>query len=117
MKPGAVFKCDFGPARGSEPDGSKRPAVVVSPSRFNSVLNTVIVIPFTTGRLVKDRKEAVCSFVPSGVGGLDEDSTAQANNIRVIDKTFLVEELKPLPEDFLDDVYAAVAEYLDLWGE
>ena len=116
MKPGDVYRCEFGPARGSEPDGNARPAVVVSPGKFNCMLNTVVVVPFTSGRIVKARYKAICAVVDRGKGGLDKDSTAQAHNIRVIDKAFLKDKTGTLPTDYLDDIYGAVAEFLDLWG-
>ena len=72
---------------GREQNGT-RPSIIVQINAFNEGLDTVIVIPTTTNL----KRLAINSsvLINRGEGGLDEDSVALCNQIRVIDKVRLV---------------------------
>ena len=83
LRRGQVVWVDFRGSVGAE-QGKTRPAVVVSSDRLNNVLRSIIVIPISG---LKDKKPFPHEVViPSGEGGLTEESVAQPIQIRTIDR-------------------------------
>ena len=78
-----------------------RPAVIVSPDELNVHLNTVIVVPLTTGRSYPFR-------VPTRV--LGKDGVAAVDQLRTVDKRRLVKRLAVLRKPTSDAVLAALVE-------
>ena len=85
------------PVVGTEQAGI-RPVVILQIDRANAVSPHTIIAPFTS----KIRRAFLPShvFVPSGVGGLTQDSVVLCEQIRVIDKSRIIRVI-----GHLDDVY------------
>ena len=83
MKRLSVWLVNLDPTIGSEIHKT-RPAVIVSPDELNAHLNTVIVVPLTTGRSYPFR-------VATRVQG--KDGVAAIDQIRTVDKRRLVKRL------------------------
>ena len=108
---GDVVLCDLNPVVGTEQAGV-RPAVVLQIDRANAVSPHTIIAPFTT----KIRRALLPShvFVPTGVGGLSQDSVVLCEQIRVIDKRRIIKVLGHLDEPYLQQVAKALSAILGL---
>ncbi len=96
MKKGEVWWASLGEPRGSEP-GYKRPVVIASANEFNkSTIKTVIVAVITSNlRLV----EAPGNFsISKKDSGLAKESVVNVSQLLTLDKSYLVEKSKKLPE-------------------
>ncbi len=108
---GEVWFADLAPTRGTEQSGV-RPVLIVQTDRANPHSPHTIIVPFTT-RL---RKKLLPShvLVPTGEGGLTQDSVALAEQIRVMDLTRLIRKLGDLPATRVQEVNDALRAILDL---
>jgi len=108
---GGVYWADLSPTRGTEQAG-RRPVLVVQTNRANPSSPHTIVVPFTT----KIRRAILPShvLVPAGTGGLDQDSVALCEQIRVCDRSRLDERTGTLPGHVMDEVDKALKAILDL---
>ena len=103
--------CDLNPVVGTEQTGI-RPVVVLQIDRANAVSPHTIIAPFTT----KIRRALLPShvFVPAGVGGVNKDSVALCEQIRVIDKRRIIKVVGHLDGSYLEDIARALRAILGL---
>ena len=96
MKKGEVWWASLGDPRGSEP-GFKRPVIIVSANEFNkSTIKTVIVAVITSNlRLAESPGNFSVSKKDSG---LAKESVVNISQLLTLDKSFLVEKSKKIPE-------------------
>ena len=96
MKKGEVWWASLGDPRGSEP-GFKRPVIIVSANEFNkSTIKTVIVAVITSNLRLA---EAPGNFsVSKKDSGLSKESVVNISQLLTLDKSFLVEKSKKIPE-------------------
>jgi mRNA interferase MazF len=96
VKKGEVWWASLGEPRGSEP-GYKRPVVIVSANEFNkSTIKTIIVAVITSNLRLA---EAPGNFsVSKKDSGLTKESVVNVSQLLTLDKSFLVEKSKKLPE-------------------
>ena len=96
MKKGEVWWASLGDPRGSEP-GFKRPVIIVSANEFNkSTIKTVIVAVITSNLRLA---EAPGNFsVSKKDSGLAKESVVNISQLLTLDKSFLVEKSKKIPE-------------------
>ena len=96
MRKGEVWWASLGEPRGSEP-GYKRPVVIVSANEFNkSTIKTVIVAVITSNLRLA---EAPGNFsVSKKDSGLAKESVVNVSQLLTLDKSYLVEKSKKLPE-------------------
>jgi len=96
VKKGEVWWASLGEPRGSEP-GYKRPVVIVSANEFNkSTIKTVIVAVITSNLRLA---EAPGNFsVSKKDSGLAKESVVNVSQLLTLDKSYLVEKSKKLPE-------------------
>ena len=96
MKRGEVWWASLGEPRGSEP-GYKRPVVIVSANEFNkSTIKTVIVAVITSNLRLA---EAPGNFsISKKDSGLAKESVVNVSQLLTLDKSFLVEKSKKIPE-------------------
>jgi mRNA interferase MazF len=96
VKKGEVWWASLGEPRGSEP-GYKRPVVIVSANEFNkSTIKTIIVAGITSNLRLA---EAPGNFsVSKKDSGLTKESVVNVSQLLTLDKSFLVEKSKKLPE-------------------
>jgi len=96
VKKGEVWWASLGDPRGSEP-GFKRPVIIVSANEFNkSTIKTVIVAVITSNLRLA---EAPGNFsVSKKDSGLSKESVVNISQLLTLDKSFLVEKSKKIPE-------------------
>ena len=97
---GQIWWVNLDPTLGSE-IRKTRPAVIVSPDELNGHLNTVVVVPLTSGRAYPFR-------VPTKVQG--KPGVAAVDQVRTIDKRRLVKRIKTLKSTELSPVLDALVE-------
>ncbi len=98
---GDIQKADLSPTQGSEQSGF-RPVVILENEAIINVSRTVITIPLTTNQRRASLPTAV--FIPQGEGGLDRDSVALCEQIRVLDKSRLRDRLGTLSPYYLAEI-------------
>ena len=100
MKRLDVWLVNLDPTVGSEIKKT-RPAVIVSPDELNKHLQTVIVVPLTTGRSYPFR-------IPTKVQG--KPGVAAIDQIRTVDKKRLVKRIDQLKGETADQILDALVE-------
>ena len=100
MKRLEVWLVNLDPTIGSE-IRKTQPAVIVSPDELNAHLNTVIVVPLTTGRSYPFRIE-------TRVGG--KPGVAAVDQLRTVDKQRLVKKVSKLQGATAKKLMDALAE-------
>jgi len=95
-----VWIVNLDPTIGSEIKKT-RPAVVVSPDELNAHLQTVVVVPLTTGRSYPFR-------IATKVQG--KRSVAAVDQVRTVDKQRLVKQIGTLDDRTAEQVLGALAE-------
>lgn len=114
MRRGEIYDARLDPTEGFEQAGT-RPIVVVSRDAIHENSGIVIAVPCTTLR--PDRRIYPSQTVlRAGEGGLDVDSVALGEQIRVLDKRRLGRRRGMLSSEALVRVERAVAIALDLPG-
>jgi mRNA interferase MazF len=105
IKRGDVVLCDLNPTIGTEQAGVG-PVIILQIDRANAASPHTVIAPFTT----KIRRALLPShvFVPTGVGGLTQDSVILCEQIRVIDKRRLIKVLGHLEQPHMDAIAEAV---------
>ncbi len=108
---GDVVLCDLNPVVGTEQAGI-RPVVILQLDRANAVSPHTIIAPFTS----KIRRALLPShvFVPSGIGGLTQDSVVLCEQIRVIDKSRIIKVIGHLNDVYIEELAKALCLILDL---
>ena len=105
MKRGEIWLASLDPIRGSEQAGD-RPVVIIQPDPLNGFLRTVIAIPCTTN--LKWAHFPFCASLEAGEGNLSKESVALAHQVRVLDKSRLVQRLGQLSDATLNRVEVAL---------
>jgi mRNA interferase MazF len=100
MKRHEVWLVNLDPTIGSE-IRKTRPAVIVSPDELNSHLNTVIVVPLTSGRDYPFR-------IPTKVQG--KEGVAAIDQLRTVDKRRMVKQIATLKNTTANALLSALAE-------
>lgn len=99
-----IYWANLSPSIGSEID-KKRPVLIVSNDVNNEFADTVTILPITSsvGKVYPFEV-----FIPAGVGGLQTDSKAKANQIRTIDKQRLLNKIGVLDNVLMEEVNKAM---------
>jgi len=105
MNRGEIWFAALDPVRGSEQAGT-RPVLIFQADPLNTFLRTIVIIPFTTN--LKWSRFPFCVLVPSGEGGLLNDSVALCHQIRVIDKSRLIRNLGEISDETMEKVEQAI---------
>lgn len=102
---GDVVLCDLNPVIGTEQAGI-RPCVILQIDRANAASPHTIMAPCTS----RIRQSLLPShvFLPSGAGGLTQDSVLLCEQIRVIDKRRIIKVLGHLDKPYLEDIAKAL---------
>ena len=111
IKRGTICLVNLDPTIGSE-IAKKRPAIVISNDTNNEVASTVTVIPLTS-----QKREKIYPFevlIPKGVGNIERNSIAKANQIRTIDKRRVIKVIGVLPEKYIKLLEKAILIHLGL---
>lgn len=97
---GQLWWVNLDPTIGSEIQKT-RPAVIVSPDELNVHLNTVVVVPLTSGQAYPFR-------VPTKVQG--KPGVAAVDQVRTIDKRRLVQRIRTLKAGELHPILETLVE-------
>lgn len=111
MKRGDIYLATLDPAKGSEQTGV-RPVVIFEDERLLRVTLTVVVIPFTSN--LRMQNLPTCVLVPSGEGGLRQDSVTICHQIRALDKQGLMDYWGTLPPSRTTEIERAVLRTLGI---
>ncbi len=106
-----MWRADLSPTRGTEQAGV-RPVLVVQTDRANLHSPHTIVVPFTTR--IRHKLLPSHVLVPSGEGGLTQDSIALCEQIRVIEVGRLIARLGQLSPHRMQEVADALKAVLEL---
>jgi mRNA interferase MazF len=108
---GDVVLSDLNPVIGTEQAGI-RPVVVIQINRANAVSPHTIIAPLTS----KIRRALLPShvFIPSGIGGLNQDSVGLCEQIRVIDKSRIIRVIGHLDDVYMEELAKALCTILGL---
>jgi mRNA interferase MazF len=108
---GGIYWADLNPTRGTEQAG-RCPVLVVQTDRANPASPHTIIVPFTT----RIRRALLPSHVltRAGTGGLSEDSVALCEQLRVCDRSRLLQKIGTVPLHVMDQVGEALKAILDL---
>lgn len=115
MRRGDVYLVDFDPSQGAEVI-KRRPAVIVSNAGANRNVNrrqwgVVNVVPLTTNLSYVHPYQVL---VPAEQSGLDEDSKAQAEQVRAVSFGRLLERIGRVPPLLMVQIDQALRRQLAL---
>ena len=111
MKRGEIYLANLNPSRGSEQAGI-RPVILIQRNSLERFTRTAIVVPLTSNR----RRAQVPGTVeiPSGEGGLTQDSVALCYQMVVLDQERFGRKLGELSNPYLKLLGKAIAYTLEL---
>lgn len=105
---GDVYWVDHSGARGAE-TRKTRPAVVVSQSDINGILDTVAVVPLSSGRAKSFEVD-----VPAGLIGDGRAGRLKIHQLRAVDKERLGKKVGELPRDLMSSLEKSLLYYLGM---
>jgi mRNA interferase ChpB len=110
MERGDIFLVSLDPTSGREQQGT-RPVLVISPSAFNRVTRTAIVLPITSG----GNFARTAGFAVSLMGcGTQTTGVVRCDQLRTIDMASRQgRKLESIPQDVVDEVLARVLPLLE----
>ena len=108
-----LYVVDLEPRVGTKP-GKQRPCLAIQPSEFSEAgLDSTVVLPLTT-KLTAGDAFPLRVRIPNGVCGLDADSDILVDQVLAWDNSLFRRELGVLPEFLVDEVKAALRDFLDI---
>lgn len=109
---GDVVTVNLEPVTGGEQQGTSRPCVVVQNNAGNENFNTTIIVPLTDAR---DKEvELFQAFIPMGIAGLEKDSIAKCEQVRVVAESRISSNWGHLSEKYIVAVNVALRRSLSL---
>lgn len=90
---GEVWLATLDPTQGSEQAGT-RPVILFQESTLSQFTTTIITIPLTSN--LRRAGLPTCLPIPSGEGGLEQDSVALCHQLRVLNKARLIKKIGQL---------------------
>ena len=108
-----LYIVDLEPRVGTKP-GKQRPCLAVQPSEFcEAGLDSTVVLPLTT-KLTAGEAFPLRVRIPAGTCGLESESDVLVDQILAWDNSLIGRELGLLPEALVENVKAALKDFLDL---
>lgn len=115
MKRGDVYDARLEPKEGSE-QGGIRPVIIVSRDVINTNSPVVLAVPCTPYRNTKRIFETQV-LIKAPDGGLDNDSIAMADQVRVLSKSRLLRPRGSVSNEVITQLNKALLIALDLPGQ
>jgi mRNA interferase MazF len=115
MKRGDLYDARLEPTEGSE-QGGVRPVIIVSRDVINASSPVVLAVPCTTYRRTK-RVFPTQVLIQAPDGGLDKDSIAMADQVRVLSKSRLLRHRGTVSNEVIAKLNQALLIALDLPGQ
>lgn len=103
---GEVYYADLSPTQGSE-QGGRRPVLIVQNDIGNRHAPTTIILPLTTATTKKPLPTHIL-IPPTTENGLADNSTALAEQVKIIDKSRLKKRLGAVNEEIMAEVDKAI---------
>ena len=91
---------DLNPSRGSEQAGI-RPVIIVQRDTLDRFTTTVVVVPVTSNLWRAKIPGTIIFILPTGEGGLTQDSVVLCYQIVAIDRERLIRKLSSLSADYV----------------
>ena len=110
-KRGDIVLVDFNPQKRKEEAGKVRPAVILSDTELNDVLDLVTVVALTTN-LIDDAEPLRIRIKPRE--RLEKESDAMVEQLRSVSKRRLGERLASATEEELEKISYGIRTMLDL---
>ena len=108
-----LYVVDLETRIGTKP-GKQRPCLAIQPSEFGEAgLDSTVILPLTT-KLTAGDAFPLRVRIPKGICGLDADSDILVDQILAWDNSLFRRELGVLPEFLVDEVKAALRDFLDI---
>jgi mRNA interferase MazF len=108
-----LYIVDLEPRVGTKP-GKQRPCLAIQPSEFSEAgLESTVVLPLTT-KLTTGDAFPLRVHIPRGTCGLESDSDVFVDQILAWDNSLFRRELGLLPEALIENIKAALRDFLDL---
>jgi len=109
---GDVVIVNLEPSYGTEKKGKSRPSVVIQNNIGNKTAPTTIIVPLTDAKGKNIYPFQV--LIKKGDGGIEKDSIACCEQIRVIDRKRIIKKSGHLEEDTIIKIDEALRLSLDL---
>ena len=110
MKRGDIWLVSLDPTAGHEQQGT-RPVLIVSPAAFNTLTETPVVLPITTGGSFASRRGFTVSLEGAGTR---TSGVIRCDQPRALDLGARTgKRLETVPEHIMDDVLARLATILE----
>lgn len=108
-----LYVVDLEPRVGTKP-GKQRPCLAIQPSEFSEAgLESTVVLPLTT-KLTAGDAFPLRVRIPRGTCGLESDSDVLVDQVLAWDNSLFRRELGMLPEALIENIKAALRDFLDL---
>jgi mRNA interferase MazF len=108
-----LYIVDLQPRVGTKP-GKQRPCLAIQPSEFSEAgLDSTVVLPLTT-KLTPGNAFPLRVRIPRGTCGLESDSDVLVDQVLAWDNSLFRRELGLLPEALVENVKAALKDFLDI---
>lgn len=108
-----LYTVDLEPGVGTKP-GKQRPCLVIQPEEFvMGGLKSTVVLPLTS-KVIKGDVFPLRVTISKGIAGLNQASDILIDQILAWDNRFFRQELGVLPESLIEEVKAALRDFLDL---
>jgi mRNA interferase MazF len=108
-----IYTVDLEPRVGTKP-GKQRPCLVIQPNEFVAGgLESAVVLPLTSKVIAGDAFPLRVK-IPQGFAGLTHNSDILIDQILAWDIRLFRQELGELPESLVEEVKAALKDFLDL---
>ena len=108
-----LYIVDLEPRVGTKP-GKQRPCLAIQPSEFSEAgLESTVVLPLTT-KVSKEDAFPLRIRIPAGTCGLERDSDVLVDQILAWDNSLFHKELGLLPDGLIEQVTAALKDFLDI---
>lgn len=107
-----IYTVDLEPRIGTKP-GKQRPCLVIQPTEFaEGGLQSTVILPITS-KIIKDAFPLRVN-IPKGTAGLNHSSDILIDQILAWDNSLFRQELGILPESLIEEVKAALNDFLDM---
>lgn len=108
-----LYIVDLEPRIGTKP-GKQRPCLAIQPNEFSEAgLKSTVVLPLTSNIIEGDAFPLRIN-IPADIAGLTQTSDILIDQILAWDNSLFRQELGMLPENLIEKVKAALADFLDL---
>ncbi len=108
-----IYSVDLEPRVGTKP-GKQRPCLVIQPSEFaEGGLKSTVVLPLTS-KVISGNAFPLRVSIPKGAAGLSHASDILIDQILAWDNCLFRKEVGILPDSLIEDVKAALKDFLDL---